>query len=191
MAVKVQQQCNNSIYFISFTCFNWISLFELANTYPAIYNWFEYLRKNDSSIIGYVIMPNHLHVLIQLPPKLKTVNQVVSNAKRLLAYDIIRNLEQQKKENLLQQLYDAVKPNERKKGQRYKVFQESFDAKLCYRPEFVFQKLNYIHYNPVRGKWTLAPDFSLYPHSSAGHYYGTKVNMYKNIKSIDEIKEPV
>ncbi len=191
MAVRIQQQCNNDVYFISFTCFSWISLFEIANTYPAIYKWFDYLRKNDSSIVGYVIMPNHLHVLIHLPPNLKTVNQVVGNAKRLLAYDIIRNLEQQKNENLLQQLYDGVKPNVRKKGQRYKVFQESFDAKICSNPEFVWQKLNYIHYNPVRGKWNLAPDFSLYPHSSAGHYYGTKINIYKDIKSIDEITEHV
>jgi REP element-mobilizing transposase RayT len=189
MAVRLQQQCDNGIYFISFTCYSWISLFEIANTYHSIYTWFDHLRRNNSSIIGYVIMPNHLHLLTHLPTGLKTVNRTVGNAKRLLAYDIIKNLELQKQEDLLQQLYDAVTPNERKKGQRYKVFQESFDAKLCPSTEFVRQKLNYIHYNPVRGRWNLAPDFTLYPHSSAGYYYNTNINAYKDIVSVDEVKE--
>ena len=189
MAVRLQQQCDNGIYFISFTCLRWISLFEIANTYQSIYKWFDHLNGNNSSIIGYVIMPNHLHLLAHLPTSLKTVNKTVGNAKRLLAYDIIKNLELQKQEDLLQQLYDAVKPNERKKGQRYKVFQESFDAKLCPSIEIVWQKLNYIHYNPVRGRWNLAQDFTLYPHSSAGHYYGTKINAYKNIVSVNDVKE--
>jgi hypothetical protein len=34
----------------------------------------------------------------------------------------------------------------------------------------LWQKLDYIHRNPVSGKWNLAPDFTKYPHSSAGFY---------------------
>ena len=34
----------------------------------------------------------------------------------------------------------------------------------------VEQKLDYIHHNPVKGKWALVEDFALYPHSSAGFY---------------------
>ncbi len=32
------------------------------------------------------------------------------------------------------------------------------------------QKLDYIHYNPVSGKWQLAKDFVEYEHSSASFY---------------------
>ena len=32
------------------------------------------------------------------------------------------------------------------------------------------QKLDYIHANPVKGKWQLAENFLDYPHSSAGYY---------------------
>ncbi len=32
------------------------------------------------------------------------------------------------------------------------------------------QKLNYIHHNPISGKWALTNDFTNYPHSSAAFY---------------------
>lgn len=32
------------------------------------------------------------------------------------------------------------------------------------------QKLDYIHHNPVSGKWNLIEDFAKYPHSSAQFY---------------------
>ena len=32
------------------------------------------------------------------------------------------------------------------------------------------QKLDYIHTNPVKGKWMLADNYLDYPHSSAGFY---------------------
>ena len=50
------------------------------------------------------------------------------------------------------------------------MFEESFDAKECYSREFVLQKLEYIHHNPVRGKWHLAADLVQYSHSSASFY---------------------
>ena len=35
---------------------------------------------------------------------------------------------------------------------------------------FLLQKINYIHNNPVSGKWMLAKDFVAYEHSSASFY---------------------
>ena len=32
------------------------------------------------------------------------------------------------------------------------------------------QKLDYIHHNPVKGKWNLVDDFTNYQHSSTGFY---------------------
>ena len=54
-----------------------------------------------------------------------------------MAYEIIKRLEEQKVEPLLQELYHEVKKTERKKGQRHKVFEETFDAKECYSREFI------------------------------------------------------
>ena len=39
---------------------------------------------------------------------------------------------------MLEELYAGVKEKERKKGQRHKVFEDSFDAKECISNKFVY-----------------------------------------------------
>ncbi len=63
-----------------------------------------------------------------------------------------------------------------KKGQLHKVFEESFDAKPIYHREFLLQKINYIHLNPLRGKWKLAEHWEDYEHSSAKFYVRNKLD---------------
>ena len=57
-----------------------------------------------------------------------------------------------------------------KKGQLHKVFEDSFDAKPIYHRQFLLQKVNYIHLNPVQGIWRLADHWEDYEHSSAKFY---------------------
>ncbi len=52
-------------------------------------------------------------------------------------------------------LQNALTERERKKKQLHKVFKNSFDAKAIFSEKFLVQKLNYIHHNPVTGKWKL------------------------------------
>jgi putative transposase len=61
---------------------------------------------------------------------------------------IIKQLKQTNQTNILQQLENAVTAKEKRKGQKYKVFEESFDAKSIDNQKFFLQKLNYIHLNP-------------------------------------------
>jgi REP element-mobilizing transposase RayT len=53
----------DGIFFVTITCYKWISLLQITDTYDAVYEWFDYLKKNGHFIIGYVIMPNHIHAL--------------------------------------------------------------------------------------------------------------------------------
>ena len=87
---------------------------------------------------------------------------------------------------LLEDLYHSVKKGERRKGQRHKVFADSFDAKECYSNEFVYQKLEYIHKNPVSKKWQLVNDFTDYTHSSAA-FYEKGVKNYDKMLHVNEI----
>ena len=56
------------------------------------------------------------------------------------------------------------------KNQLHKAFKDSFDAKAIFSDKFLIQKLDYIHHNPVSGKWNLIKDFTEYEHSSASSY---------------------
>jgi len=108
------------------------------------------------------------------------------NAKRFLAYEIVKGLEEKKANELLELLYGAVKKSERKKGQRHKIFEDSFDAKECYSTEFIFQKLHYMHHNPVSKRWQLVNDFAEYEYSSAS-FYEKGIKKYEKLIHINDV----
>src|SRR5215204_3152082 len=93
--------------------------------------------------------PNHVHVLLYFRQMPKSLNTIIGNTKRFIAYEIIKRLEEAKEEKLVALLQSGVKESERKKGQIHKVFEDSFDAKQCYSKDLMLQKLAYIHHNPV------------------------------------------
>ncbi len=158
------------MYFCTFTCYEWMHLFEMTNSYDLVYSWFNILKKDKIEIIGYVIMPNHVHCILYFPEAGFNLNKILSNGKRFMAYEIINRLEYANDPQTLKFLQDALTERERKKKQLHKVFKDSFDAKPIFSEKFLIQKLNYIHYNPVTGKWNLAIDFVSYEHSSASFY---------------------
>jgi hypothetical protein len=65
------------------------------------------------------------------------------------------------------------------------LFEESFDAKPIFTEPFLRQKLDYIHLNPVRGKWKLAEDFTRYEHSSASFYELGKADYFTPVHYVD------
>jgi hypothetical protein len=87
-----------------------------------------------------------------------------------MAYELIRRLEKSGNTFLLKELSSALSEREKLKGQKHKVFKDSFDAKAIYTSKFLFQKVDYIHHNPISGKWSLVQDFADYEHSSASFY---------------------
>jgi len=179
MATRKTHFSNNTLFFCNVTCYNWINLFEITNLYDHIYRWFDLLKSKEIKITGYVIMPNHFHILIYIPGTNISINKIISNCKRFMAYEIIKRLEEKGNTELLLQLQNSVKVNELNKGKLHNVFQPSFDAKSIITEKFLIQKLNYIHFNPVRGKWKLVEDYRNYDYSSAGFYELENFNGYK------------
>jgi REP element-mobilizing transposase RayT len=177
---------SHSIWFATFTCWKWLSLIQETNSYYAVYKWFDSLSEKNVYVTGYVIMPNHVHALLYFPQMPKSLNTVIGNAKRFLAYEIVKRLEEKKANELLELLYGAVKKSERKKGQRHKVFEDSFDAKECYSTEFIFQKLHYMHHNPVSKRWQLVNDFAEYEYSSAS-FYEKGIKKYQKLMHINDV----
>ena len=153
MAVGKTQRQLDQIYYCTFTCFRWIPLFEITNLYDFIYDWFDLLWKEEIKLIGYVLMPNHLHLMVYLPEYPKTINQILSNGKRFMAYEIVKRLKSKNCGQILKVLSGKVTDEEKQKGQIHRVFEPSSDIKPCSSRWFLEQKLDYIHFNPVSGKW--------------------------------------
>jgi putative transposase len=132
MAIKYKHSEEFTTYFVTFTCYKWISLFEKTNSYDIVYNWFNILKEDGIDIIGFVIMPNHAHAIIHFPTTGYNLNKIMSNAKRFMAYEIINRLETNNNQAMLDLLASNLTEREIKKGQKHKVFKDSFDAKAIY-----------------------------------------------------------
>jgi len=183
----------DGVYFITFTCAHWLPLFEITNGYNAVYNWFDLLKKNGHHIIGYSIMHNHVHAIIAFHNTGKTINSIVGNGKRFMAYDIVNRLQKQNHLNVLTQIKAMVNDAQRAINKQHEVFEPSFDWKECRTEKFIQQKLNYIHWNACRGVNKLVDLPEQYIHSSAKFYaigeHGIySVTSYMELRDIDLTK---
>jgi REP element-mobilizing transposase RayT len=153
----------------------------MVNGYDMVYNWFDIISAKGNAVTGYIIMPNHIHLLLYYAGGNQSLNMLVGNGKRFMAYDIVKRLRQQKATKLLAILQDAVQPIDRARRKKHEIWEDSFDVKHCRTESFVLQKLNYIHKNPCAGKWRLAESLVDYPHSSARFYISGRTATYKVI----------
>jgi hypothetical protein len=123
-------------------------------------------------------MPNHLHLLLNLNGSQRSLNQIVGNGKRLLAYHIVARLIQQNEQKILAHLTKTLTKKQIAKGQKHRVFIPSFDVQVVHSNAAIQEILDYMHLNPVKGKWHLAEDYRKYPHSSAGFYERNETNVF-------------
>lgn len=170
MGVRKTQIQLPGYYFITFTNYNWLPLFALSGGYDLVYQWFDVLRRQGHELIAYVIMPNHIHLMLAYSGYGPSINTLVGNGKRLMAYEMIRRLQATQQDAILQQLAAAVPAGARTRGKRYQVFRPSFHLLHCYSQQFIVQKLQYIHKNPCAKKWSLAAHPAQYRYSSAIFY---------------------
>ncbi len=136
----------------------------ITNFYDQIYNWFDIMVKVDYHILGYIIMPNHVHFIIHSPHDKQSLNRRVGTGKRFMAYEMVDRLMKGNHLAILKTLSDDVKPSDRLSGKLLHVFIDSFDAREIVNEEMLVQKLRYMHHNPVSKKWHLVVDFVDYKH---------------------------
>lgn len=169
MATRTPHTITEQVYWVTYACIGFLSLIERTNTYDYILSQFSKLSREGYSICGFVIMPNHLHFLVYLP-KEGNLNDRIGEMKRFLSYEIVRKLKAKEDSKMLNALSSLVNSSERRNGKKHSVFFHSFDAKRCYDRDFVVQKLDYMHANPVKGKWSLVREYTDYEWSSARFY---------------------
>lgn len=123
-------------------------------------------------------MPNHVHTLIAFRNTEQPINTIIGNGKRFIAYEIIKQLKELKEDKFLHQLHLSVEAKDLKRNKKHELWEVSFDWKECRTNEYMVQKLNYMHDNPCKGKWTLAAAPVDYLHSSATYYINDKQGFY-------------
>ena len=117
-------------------------------------------------LYAFVIMPNHLHLIGQCRA-VDPVADVVRDLKKHVADRLIRHYQVEGNQSVLDFLASAIT---RADKQRYKVWEDGYEAKDVYSPGFLRQKMNYIHNNPCQPHWNLVEHPEDYVWSSARFY---------------------
>ncbi|HQO31537.1 MAG TPA: transposase [Chitinophagales bacterium] len=127
-----------------------------------IESWQYLTEKKLIKIYGYVIMPNHIHLLWQILDQNGKESPAGSFAK-YTAHQFKKYL-QANNEPLLHQFKSD------KSDRLFQFWKRDPLAIPIDKEEILLQKLDYIHWNPVREKWNLAKLPEEYRWSSARFY---------------------
>ncbi|HQV53068.1 MAG: hypothetical protein IPI00_03185 [Flavobacteriales bacterium] len=169
MSTRKLRTQDGVVYFATFTCYQWLPLFKATNAYDILYKWMHIAYNKGYRFLGYAFMPNHAHFLIRVPEG-GTINTVLGNGKRFMAYEIIERLKASEQNELLTQLQQGLRVSDIARGQKHRVFATSTDLVELFSGKMIEQKLHYIHANPVSKKWQLVDDAVEYQHSSFAFY---------------------
>jgi REP-associated tyrosine transposase len=149
MGLRYPDQKHHNCFFVTTTFNKWAKFGEIEGVYQCMQeNLVFYSDKYDASLSGYVFMPSHLHLLVFIDGN--TLSCLIRDYKKYISQIAFKKF--------------------------------GIDTKTIWMPRYdrvaiatlnVFRdKLNYIHYNPVRGNLTKQP--TQWPWSSAGYYLAGK-----------------
>ncbi|WP_316824495.1 REP-associated tyrosine transposase [Pedobacter miscanthi] len=159
------------IYFLTFTIVDWVDIFTRLSYKEIIINSLKHCQsKKGLMLYAYCLMTNHIHLIASANGNVKLF-EIVRDFKKFTNRAIIEEINsgnESRKKWLLNKFEFAAKYITR--IENYKVWQDGYHAVELISPEFTFQKLNYIHQNPVRAG--IVTDAEHYTYSSASNYYG-------------------
>jgi putative transposase len=155
------------LYFVTTRAVQWAHVFRRPVTRRILVDSLNTARiLGQMELYAFVIMPNHVHFIVRSLEGY-TVVDVVREFKKATSNLILRQYEAEGNQRVLDFLSAAVKSG---KKQRYAVWEDEYQAKNVFSPEFLSQKLDYVHHNPVQPHWRLAASPEVYPWSSARFY---------------------
>ena len=164
----------NKIYFWTATIHKWLPLLENDINKQIIIDTLKYLSdKRLITVYAFVIMPNHIHLIWQQ----NELNGKETAKGSLLKYTAYTFLKQLKETNTTKQ-YEVYETNK-----KHEIWQRDSLGIEIYSRAVAKQKIDYIHFNPVSGKWLLAKDDLGYHYSSA-RFYENGIDNFGFLKNI-------
>jgi REP element-mobilizing transposase RayT len=159
----------DAAYFLTMTTVGWIDLFRRPNHKLLLINALKYCQQfKGLELYAYCIMTSHVHLIARatghysLSAILRDFKKFTS--KRLI--EQIKNEPESRREWMLELFGEAAQKIKRNKN--YKVWQDGNQPKEIFSNEFFWQKLDYIHRNPLEELFVKNPEDYLF--SSARNY---------------------
>jgi putative transposase len=157
------------IYFWTATINKWQHLMREDRYKEVVISSLTYLVQNGKmDVFGFVIMPNHIH-LVWRPNAMNGKESPQGSFLKYTAHQFKKMLKQEDAARLEAYKSDAA-------NKAYEFWQRDPLAISLYSRKVAVQKLKYIHNNPLAKHWKLADDPCGYKYSSAKYYEMNKKN---------------
>jgi len=175
-----------SAYFVSFAVVDWLDVFTRNEYKNILIDSLLFCQKEKGmEIYAWCIMTNHVHLIFK-SVKDQRPELLLGDFKRFTSKAIVKNIidnpKESRKEFLLEQFIKAGKKASNVK--KYQFWRHDNKPIELWSNKVIFQKINYIHNNPVKeGLVFRAED---YVYSSAVDYSGEK-GMIDNIIVVREL----
>jgi len=154
-------------HFITCTVVGWLPIFSRPKAAQIVLESFSYLQGNgEIALYAYVIMENHIHLIASG----ENLSNTIARFKSFTARQIVDYLEMNGEIGLLAQIKKHKLSH--KTDREYQLWQEGCHPEMIRDDAMMRQKIEYIHYNPIRRGYV--NDAVHWRYSSARDYAGEK-----------------
>ncbi len=177
MTFKPQHDLEH-LFFITGSLVGWLDLFnrpEFAMIVLHSLDW--HRRQKRFSLYVYVIMPTHFHAIIK-PTDDQTITTDLQFLGSFTAHTILKELRSRR---LIDELNCFAQHRQADRTEHHQVWQP-IQAMNVYSIDFLREKVEYIHNNPIAKKWALVENRADYRYSSACFYD-------RNVQPIIEVND--
>jgi putative transposase len=151
-------------FFVTTTCYKWYHLLEMESCKQTISESINFLNtKYNGVTLGYVIMLNHIHLILYFK-KGNQLSNWMRDLKKFTSVMVRQQIEKSGNIDLLERLRVP------EKKQVFKVWQDRFDDVYLANKKLLETKLEYTHTNPMQKHWNLVSKPEDWPYSSAIFY---------------------
>ncbi|OOE68524.1 REP-associated tyrosine transposase [Salinivibrio sp. IB282] len=151
-------------HFVTLTVLHWIPVFTRPDTVNILLDALRFLSRDGLNVYAWVVLENHCHLVLQS----QALDRDIARLKSWTARNLIQYLAERNVKQILDQLAFYKKAH---KGDRaYQFWQEGVHPELIQSDAMMWQKIDYIHQNPVKRGYV--DDAAHWRYSSARDYEG-------------------
>ena len=151
MSDKYKIRDKDRAYFLTLTVVGWIDVFTRKNHKLVIIDSLKYCQEHKGlEVYGWCLMSNHIHLIAKAVGE-PNLSEILRDFKKFTSKAIVKQIQEEpesRREWMLN--YFEEKGKDLKRIKNYKFWQDGNTAKEIYSNKFFWEKLNYIHQNPVK-----------------------------------------
>ena len=164
----------------------WVDLFTRPEHKEIIINNFKFYREQKGlSVHAYVIMSNHVHCILSATVPKYDLSSIIQNFKSFTSRQLYEAVDSDAESRnwWMKRLFERA-ASKHTRNHNYQIWTHENHPIELFSPDFIQQRLNYIHDNPVQAGIVDEPEEYIY--SSARNYANSGKLCRLGVDCIDE-----